>query len=335
MGLLGVGVIGAGFMGSMHAQVYATLPGVRLVGVADPGLGRAERAAAHAPGAIACPDYRSLLADTSVDFVSVCTLDTLHRQPVEDAAAAGKHVFLEKPIASTMEDGRAIVEACRRAKVKLGVGFLLRNDPRFGRVKDLMDAGLLGDPIHVSTRRNSPRDEGPARYGGALPLPLHVTIHDVDLVLWLLSGKQPATIYARWVDKLLGRVGTQDSVFAILQFTDGTLANFESSWALPEGSCSRIDAKLELVGTKGMVEVDCSTSGVYFADHVAATYPDTQHWPTTRGRIGGDLREELSRFVDDLREGRTYAVTGEEALEALRVVLAMIESAEMGVEVAL
>ena len=85
-----------------------------------------------------------------------------------------------------MDDAKAIIAAARSAGVKLGVGYLLRFDPRYARAKEMIDEGKIGHPIHVYARRNSARTEGPKRYAGKLPLPLHVTVHDVDLVLWML-----------------------------------------------------------------------------------------------------------------------------------------------------
>jgi predicted dehydrogenase len=330
MDRVNVGLIGAGWMGQLHARVLSRLPGAQLVAVADRDPGRARTAAALAPGCTAYHSWDDLLADPRVEAVSICTPDTLHRDPVVAAARAGRHVFLEKPIAATLGDADAMVAACDAAGVRLGIGFLLRFDPRFRQVKDLLEGGALGDPIHIYARRNSPRNVGPARYGATTPLALHVTSHDVDLVLWYLSPRRPVSVYAQSVAKVLGGIGADDSIMSILRFDDGTLVEFESSWVLPEASRTRIDARMEVVCTDGVAEVDCAESGVYLATHAAVDYPDTHHWPEVGGRIVGDLREELSDFVDAVATGRTPAVTGQDGRAALEVVLAMMRSAQTG-----
>jgi myo-inositol 2-dehydrogenase/D-chiro-inositol 1-dehydrogenase/UDP-N-acetylglucosamine 3-dehydrogenase len=325
-----VGVIGTGWMGQLHARVLSQLPQARLVAVADAQADRARAAAALADDCSAYDGYQDLLADPRVQAVSICTPDTLHRAPVEAAARAGKHVFLEKPIASTLDDADAIIEACRAAGVRLGIGFLLRFDPRFRRVKDLLEDGTLGEPIHVYARRNSPRDVGPARYGGTIPLALHVTSHDVDLILWYLRPRRPVSVYAQDTAKLLGELGTTDTILSIVRFDDDTLVSFESSWALPEASRTRIDARLEIVCSEGVAEVECAESGVYLATRSTVDYPDTHHWPEVGGRLAGDLREELAGFADAVIGDRAPAVTGEDGRAALELVLAMMRSAETG-----
>ena len=330
MGDLKVGVVGAGFMGSMHARIFDRIAGVRVVGIADLNQAAASAVAGTLAGCTAYSDYREMIARAGVDIVSVCTPDNLHRPPCEAAAAAGKNIFLEKPIASSLEDAEAIVHAVESAGVRLGLGFLLRFDPRYAAAREAIVSGRLGEVIHIYARRNSPRDEGPKRYGGKLPLALHVTVHDVDMVLWLLKGHQPKTVYAQTVNKLLGRLGTDDAISAIVRFDDSTVVNFESSWALPEGARTKLDAQMEIIGTEGSVEVMCGESGVMIADRTHAQYPDMGHWPSVDGTVRGDLREQLHSFIDDIRTGSQTVATARDGLDSLRLVLAMMQSARTG-----
>jgi predicted dehydrogenase len=199
----------------------------------------------------------------------------------------------------------------------------LRWDPRYAMVKAKLVAGGLGEPIHIAVRRNIPRNEGPGRYGGALALSLHVTVHDIDMISWLLQGRRLVHVYTQWTDKLLGELGTQDTLFAIVRYDDGTIANFASFWALPETSRTRLDARLEIVGTLGIAEVETGESGLHVADAGGAAFPDTQHWPEVNGRVLGDVLHELRAFVRDVQTGGTSCATGEEATETLRLTLAM------------
>lgn len=325
-----VAVIGTGFMGSMHAAIFAREPRAELVAVVDKNFDLARSVAARFPGAKAYASHDELIAAERLDLVSICTPDHLHLEPALAIAEKGINLFIEKPIASRLEEGEAIVAAVRKAGVKLGIGHLLRFDPRYSAARELIRSGKIGDPIHVYARRNSARTEGPKRYGGTLSLALHVTVHDVDLVLWMLEGQEPVTVYAQQTDKLLGPIGTQDTIAALVRFSGGTLVNFESAWSLPGGARHLIDARLELLGTEGSFEVQCGDSGLYFADNRTSREIDTQHWPSHGNVVGGDLRLQLASVLDWLNGGRSPVATGEDALRSLALTQAMIRSAESG-----
>ncbi|MGR9128922.1 Gfo/Idh/MocA family protein [Rhizobium leguminosarum] len=326
-----VAVIGAGFMGSMHASIFASDPRAELVAVVDRDMVRCKALAdSIGKGVRAYASHEELLAAETLDLVSICTPDHLHLEPALAIAAKGVNLFIEKPIASTIEDGRRIVEASKAANVKLGVGYLLRFDPRYYKARELIEAGKIGKPIHLYARRNSARTEGPKRYAGTLPLAMHVTVHDVDMVLWMLKGQTPVTAYAQQTDILLGEIGTQDTIAGVVRFSGGTVVTFESAWSLPAGARHMIDARLEMIGTEGSFEVQCGDSGLYFADNQSSQEIDTQHWPEIGGKVGGDLRQQLSSVLDWVNGVECQVATGEEALLSLELTQALVRSAETG-----
>ncbi|MCV3767854.1 Gfo/Idh/MocA family protein [Rhizobium sp. TRM95796] len=326
-----VAVIGAGFMGSMHASIFASDPRAELVAVVDRDTARGKTLAdSIGKGVRVYASHEELLAAETLDLVSICTPDHLHLEPALAIAAKGVNLFIEKPIASTIEDGRRIVEACNAANVKLGVGYLLRFDPRYYKARELIEAGKIGKPIHIYARRNSARTEGPKRYAGTLPLAMHVTVHDVDMVLWMLRGQTPVTAYAQQTDILLGEMGTQDTIAGVVRFSGGTVVTFESAWSLPAGARHMIDARLEMIGTEGSFEVQCGDSGLYFADNQSSQEIDTQHWPEIGGKVGGDLRQQLSSVLDWVNGVECQVATGEEALLSLELTQALVKSAETG-----
>jgi predicted dehydrogenase len=326
-----VAVIGAGFMGSMHAQIFAREPRAELVAIVDQNIDRATQVAKELGGNVkAYASHVELLAAEELDLVSICTPDHLHLEPALAIAAKGINLFVEKPIASTIEDARKIVDACKANNVKLGIGYLLRFDPRYYKARELITSGQIGAPIHIYARRNSARTEGPKRYAGTLPLALHVTVHDVDMVLWMLEGQTPVSVYAQQTDILLGSIGTQDTIAGIVRFSGGTVVNFESAWSLPAGARHMIDARMELIGTEGSFEVQCGDSGLYFADNQTSREIDTQHWPIIESRVGGDLKLQLASVLEWLDGGPSQVASGEEAIRSLELTRALIRSAETG-----
>lgn len=326
-----VAVIGAGFMGSMHAQIFAREPRAELVAIVDQNIDRATQVARELGGNVkAYASHVELLAAEELDLVSICTPDHLHLEPALAIAAKGINLFVEKPIASTIEDAQKIVDACKANNVKLGIGYLLRFDPRYYKARELITSGQIGAPIHIYARRNSARTEGPKRYAGTLPLALHVTVHDVDMVLWMLEGQTPVSVYAQQTDILLGSIGTQDTIAGIVRFSGGTVVNFESAWSLPAGARHMIDARMELIGTEGSFEVQCGDSGLYFADNQTSREIDTQHWPIIENRVGGDLKLQLASVLEWLDGGPSQVASGEEAIRSLELTRALIRSAETG-----
>lgn len=326
-----IAVIGAGFMGSMHAQIFANEPRAELVAVVDQNIDRATAVAEELGSNVkAYASHVELLAAEELDLVSICTPDHLHLEPALAIAAKGINLFVEKPIASTIEDAQKIVDACKAANVKLGIGYLLRFDPRYYKARELITSGQIGAPIHIYARRNSARTEGPKRYAGTLPLALHVTVHDVDMVLWMLEGQTPVSVYAQQTDILLGSIGTQDTIAGIVRFSGGTVVNFESAWSLPAGARHMIDARMELIGTEGSFEVQCGDSGLYFADNQTSREIDTQHWPIIESRVGGDLKLQLASVLEWLDGGPSQVASGEEAIRSLELTRALIRSAETG-----
>jgi len=327
MDKLRIGVIGYGFMGKMHANIFSGLPQVELTAVSD--LDSSSFASAPLTGVDFYPNFKDLLDRKDIDAVSICVSDRAHCEPAVLAAQARKAIFLEKPISLDLGEARQIVQTAHQAGVSLMIGFLLRFDPRYAGVKDLLDQGQLGDPVYIHARRNSPKSEGPARYRGSTPLLFHVTIHDLDLIFWYLN-KKVKSVYAQSNSKALKTYNMEDSLFAVLRFEDDTLVNLASSWALPEGNASHLDAYMEILGTLGMAKVECGYSGLWFSNAAATLFPDTMHWPQVGDRIAGDLKEELTHFVNCVLTDRAPLVTGEDGLRALELAWAIQHSIDTG-----
>lgn len=330
--VLKVGVIGFGQMGQVHAGIYNKLPGVELAAVCEYNDDRRAEAEKQY-GCKTYKEYKDLLEDPEIEAVSIVLPDNMHREAVEIAVKNNKNVLLEKPLAKELSDGQAMYDLVKDYDKVFTVGFLLRFDPRFNLIKQSLDAGELGDIIHMYCRRNSPI-VGPRRYIGASDLSMHVMIHDIDYVNWFM-GCKPVKVYAKARSVLLKEYGMDDVIYALVTYENGAVACLEACWVLPENSPTIIDDKVELVGTKGVVYVDACGNGVRFVTGERVQYPDSRHWYNCNGAPSGDLSEEIMAFIGNVQNGTKSIITPEDALWSLKVVDAIERSIKEGAEVSL
>jgi predicted dehydrogenase len=320
---LRVAVIGLGVMGARHAQVCSELRGIELKGVADIKPETVERISQQL-GVPSFTDYRQMLEQVELDAVVVATPDQYHREPCEMAASKELDIFLEKPIAMELADGQAIIAATRRHNVKLMVGHTLRYDPRYIAVQQAAVAGKLGDLIHLYARRNATVRSG-RRLEGRTDAVMFQGVHDIDALHWI-TGAKVTRVWAESVSKVLTDLKVPDATIATLRFSNGTIALMEQSWALPVGVPALLDAQLEVVGSKGAAYIDFHQSSLSLFTDGALSQPDVilalpgAHY----------LKDEYEQFIAFVHGRAEPKVSGEEALEALRVAIAIVESAKCG-----
>lgn len=313
----------------LHVDAYAPLlqamPGVELLGLADDDPGRAAAFAAR-HGLRAFDSYEALLA-AGPDAVVVCSENNRHRAHVERAAAAGAHVLCEKPLATSVDDARAMVAACRAAGVTLMTAFPMRFSTPLLEVKAQLDAGELGRVLCASGVNQG---ELPKRHrawfvdaelagGGAV---MDHTVHLADILRWYL-GREVVEVYAQTNSILYaGEAAVETGGLLMLTFEGGVFATVDCSWSRPPGYPTWGGLGLELVTERGAVRVDAfrQVLGRYSGAGGLAWEP----W-------GSDANAAmLAGFVEALRAGAPPPVSGEDGLRALEVVAAAYESARSG-----
>jgi UDP-N-acetylglucosamine 3-dehydrogenase len=322
-----VAVIGCGFFGAMHAQIYAALPNVELVAVSDISSDRADKIAGdlNTKGYV---DYNKILEKEEVDAVDICVPDNGHTEVILKALKANKHILVEKPLANTVEDCRLIYEASASYGKKLMVAHICRFDMRYLKAYETIRKGELGEIIYVTSRRNSPAI-GARRYARNSELINHSGVHDIDLVRWFV-GSEYKTVYAKGAKKKMIKEGLDvyDAIVAIFTFENGIMYSFENCWSLSDNFPSYIDAKIEIVGTKGSLDIDFFDHGLKIYTDNAIYHPDLYYWPDYMGERCGALKEELAHFVDciiydrepriSIKDGYEVAVTAVNALKSLQ-----------------
>jgi myo-inositol 2-dehydrogenase/D-chiro-inositol 1-dehydrogenase len=254
-----VGVIGAGRIGKLHAQHLAfRLPEANLLAVADIFLEAAEKCAADCQTPAAFKDYRRILEDPAIEAVVICSSTDTHARIVEEAAAAGKHIFCEKPLDLDLARIDRVLAAVDEAGVKLQVGFNRRFDPNFKRVRDLVAAGEIGTPhiVRITSRDPEPPPIEYVKVSGGIFLDM--TIHDFDMARYLI-GSEVEEIFAAGgvlVDPEIGQAGDIDTAVITLRYANGAIGTIDNSRQAVYG----YDQRVEVFGSEGMVAVSNNTS---------------------------------------------------------------------------
>ena len=326
------GVIGLGWFGEKHLEALSAIPNVELHSLCTRNPERLAEAAAKFGVKKTFTDYRTMLADPELEAVSIVTMWDQHTAPALAALVAGKHVFLEKPMASTVADCDAIVAAANAAKGSFMVGHICRFNPRYAAAKEAIAAGRIGKIISMVARRNLPAWVGATVLDKIGPI-IGDCVHDTDLMFWF-SGSRAVSAYAQTVRI---REHTHPDLGQVMyRLENGASCILESVWCLPDSTPFQIDERLEVIGTEGSISIHDTHPNLMIVDKDGARCPDTTYWPTIHGQLRGALRDELAYFANCVATGKKPdVITPEESREAVRACLAAEESAATGKVVAL
>ncbi|GAA4491773.1 Gfo/Idh/MocA family oxidoreductase [Microbacterium panaciterrae] len=318
-----VAIAGSGVIAGDHVRALAALPGVEIAYVHGSDLGRAERLAALAPGAVATVDFTRILADPTVVAVDVCNATPAHAPFTIAAGAAGKHVHVEKPAALTLADFDRMVAATEGAGTTLMVGQTVRFQPAVAALAAAIADGAVGQPrlAHVSWYTGYVWPGGwrgwqldRTRSGGH---PVHNGTHLLDVAVWLL-GRRPARVFARSFPSFAAGMPVHDSFQLIVRFDDDSLATLEISYSLAQPR--DMFRRIVVAGTEGTVTHSTDDDPVLHAAGAATPLPSVE----------GAMGRQLAHWID-LVQGRAEPVvrTGQ-VRAALAAALAAQRSLDTG-----
>lgn len=326
-----VGLIGAGSMGKTHAAGWNHLQklgtGAQLTGILSNDPSNAAALAQQYGGGV-YEDYDALLAD--VDIVDICTPTNLHHDMTLQAARAGKHIICEKPIALTLDEGRAMIDACNDAGVRLFIAQVVRFSPDYRSARDVVANGQIGTPCVIRLKRVSYQpfkatdnwfvDE--SRSGGMI---VDLMLHDYDYARWIAGNV--TRVYAKSV-RAVRPDAPGDYALVTLRFENGAIAHVEGGWAYPPGFFRK---SFDIAGTDGVIE-----------SHLDAPGPVTTHLARPPEAAVSDVAVpdadaaespytlEIDHFYDAVINDKPFSVTAEDALAALQIALAARESLKTG-----
>jgi myo-inositol 2-dehydrogenase / D-chiro-inositol 1-dehydrogenase len=339
-----IGLIGSGWMGAFHADSVARrVPDAQLTAIADPNLESAGALAASLGTAKITASADDILADPEIDAVIIASPARFHSALIRQAAAAGKHVFCEKPAGQSLDELDVAVAAVEAAGVHFQVGFNRRYAEDFQAAKKDLAAGIAGQPQLL---RSLTRDPGNGSIPHAANVPawtifLETLIHDFDTLNWFNEGAEPVEVYAvadALVEPGLRDQGFLDTAVVTIRYSNGAIAVAEANFSALYG----YDIRGEVFGSKGMVQAGRATETAarrYTAEGLAAATP----------RLNVELfrdayTDELADFAAVVRSRRdgTPPPSGDftltpgtaDARRALAMALACIDSVKQGGPVA-
>lgn len=325
---LRVAILGAGKLGKTHARHWGAIPEAAVVAALDTHRGAAD---ALAPGA-GYEDFAQLLREAAPDIVDICTPTPSHRVYIEQAAASGKAIFVEKPLARTLEDCDAIVEAVERAGAPLMAGHVVRWFPAYREAKRVVDAGGVGVPAAVRAERlagfphrgahASSWYADPAQSGGVV---LDAMLHDFDWLRWCFGPV--VRVFAHGLHGRPEHAGLRDYALVTLRFASGAVGHVTGSWA----HSGPMQTRFEIAGDAGLLEFDSvCTAPLTMAPRDGA--------PASESPLAAQddpYYAELRAFTDALQAGSPMPVTVYDAREAVRIALAALDSLHTGKPVTL
>src|SRR3954466_14413975 len=338
-----IGLIGSQFISSIHADALKPCADAELFAVASPSKNNARDFAKKHGIPNHFTDYRKLLEMDEIDMVILGVPNHVHCQVTVDAARAGKHVVLEKPMCLNLAEADQMIAAGRKAKRKLMYAEEFCFAPKYVRVKQLLDSGALGKPTLL---KQSEKHDGPhadhfwdvGRSGGGVTMDMGC--HAIEFFRWMLGRPKIKSVFAQMSTQVHGKkTKGEDNSILILEFENGVIALAEESWTKLGG----MDDRAEVYGSKGVAyadllhgnSIETYSSGGY--DYAVEKAGSTKGWSFTIYEEAWNygFPQEIAHFVDCVKHDKEPLVSGEDGRAVLEAIFAAYESAGSGQKVAM
>jgi predicted dehydrogenase len=339
---IGVGIIGTGWCGGIRAQTCAASPLVKSLHLAEIRPERLAEVAGATGARTAVSDYRELVANAEIEALYIsATPETTHYPMARDCLAAGKHVFLEKPLALTLAEADELVASARERKLKFTIGYSQRFNPKFAYVRKSIRDGSIGRPVSALVSRHITRNLG-KKISGRIklsPAAMEAT-HDLDFVLWCLEPSRPVRVYSQanfGAMQEASGLAVPDTQWITVTMDSGVAFVIGAGWSLPPGYPNFSTTWIEFVGTEGAVMVDDSHRDVVLntMDKGMVLPMSTMPGEAVEHTYAGPMAAETIHFLEAVALDRPVLVTPEHARMVMEVYVAADLSAERNEPVAL
>ena len=302
---LNVAVIGTGFWGRNHARVYRELPSTELVGICDVNAERA-KIVAEQFDAKAYTSSSRMLKNNEIEAVSICTWSTVLAKEAFKALKAGKHVLVEKPMATNTRQAEQLIKTAEENALHLTVGFLMRFIPGLQHIRKAVEKKEIGELVCVSAKRVS---QWPERIGD-VGVVKDTAIHDIDVMRYI-SNESPTSVYAKTGS--MRHRQFEDYAQLMLTYEDEKSAFIESNWLTPYKTRT-----LTVTGSDAIMRLDYITQDLWIESAKESLQP--------RYPFQEPLKLELQHFAECITEKKKPVITGSDGLEALTIAEAALQS---------
>ena len=330
---INVGIIGTGWCGGIRAVAAAASPWVRELHIAEVKEERLKEVAGMTNPVTATTDYRRIIENTAIDAVMISTTpEPTHFPFAREALLAGKHVFLEKPMALALSEADDLITLSRDKQLSFTIGYSQRFNPKFAYVKRSLEDGTIGEPVSALVSRHITRNLGKKISGRVKlsPAAMEAT-HDIDFVLWCLAPRKPVRVYAQEVKKIMqAQYNAPDCVWIVVTMDDGTAFTIGAGWVLPPAYPNFSSTWIEFVGTEGAVMVDDTHRDVYVTSMKDGIRFPISSMPGEKVKhvYAGPMEAETLHFLECVATGKPPLVTAEHARMVMQVYKAADESAD-------
>ena len=330
---INVGIIGAGWCGGIRAVASAASPWVKELHIAEIKEERLKEVAAMTRPVTATTDYRRIIEHPAIDAVMISTTPEPTHYPIaKESLLAGKHVFLEKPMALELEEADELIALSEAKKLSFTIGYSQRFNPKFAYVKRSLEDGTIGEPVSALVSRHITRNLGKKISGRVKLSPAAMeSTHDIDFVLWCLAPRKPIRVYAQEAAKIMkAQYNAPDCVWMIITMDDGTVVTIGGGWVLPPAYPNFSSTWIEFVGTEGAVIVDDTHRDVYVTSMQQGIRFPISSMPGEKVNhvYAGPMEAETVHFLECVATGRQPLVTAHQA----RMVMQLYQAADRSVD---
>jgi predicted dehydrogenase len=333
-----VAVIGAGIMGDEHARCVAESFREELVAISDINIEKAKGLSEKYGGCTCYSNYNEMLDQCDIDAVCIATPDFLHTQPVMDCLNAGKHVLVEKPLATGLEDSKRIIETEEKSGRILMINYTHRWAAPYFRAKSEILSGRIGKPVMAYAKKDD-TIYVPTKmisWAGHTSPAMFLSSHDIDLVMWFFdSGISEIFAYGK-KGVLKGKgIDTYDAIQALVKFSNGAIGTFESAWIYPDTFPTATDSYIQLVGEKGVITLDRKEEMIAVATGDEYSYPKLSISSIIDGKLAGAFKLAHDHFIDCIISGSKPMISARTGYAVSEVTAAIHRSIESGKPVSL
>jgi scyllo-inositol 2-dehydrogenase (NAD+) len=331
-----VAVIGTGWVGGIRAMASADNPQVSKLHIAEIRPDRLAELEAQLKPATATLDYKELLANPAIKAVMISTTPEATHYPItRDCLLAGKHVLVEKPIASTENEAEELIALAEEKRLILTVGYSQRFNPRVAFIRKVIQSGEIGEPVTCLSSRNVTVSLGNKIRGRTkLSLAAMEATHDLDFLFWCLEPRRPIRVYSQVAGKYLAQKfgpGAPDHQWILVTMNDGTTVVVGAGAILPTGYPNYCQTWMQIVGTEGTLSIDDSHQEVTLNTRKSGIQYPMSSMPgeyVMDHTFAGPMAKETDYFIDSITRGRPVLVKPKEARVVMDVYIAADISAE-------